>query len=166
MSKPIATPKSPRSSRQKALPVSRAKSSAPAAKSKVAVVGASRTQAAQSAKVKATTLRLRPTLQQGLELLQVVLKKPINKLVNEAVAGFIEKRTAEVEVNLTGVLAQIKAYKRADPKFEHARARFVDAEALHGSDDPVEGVVVDVEPSARKPRQGPALKMVQDLLRS
>ena len=120
-------------------------------------------------KPKATTLRLKPELQQGLELLHEVLKQPINKMVNEAVKGFIDKRTAEVESDLKGVLAQIKAYKRVDPKFAAAIAQFVDAEARLGGEDPVEGVVVDAEPggaAAARTKFGPAQAMVRELLSS
>ena len=46
---------------------------------------------------KATTLRLDPPLQKGLLLLQGVLKKPLNRLVNEAVQGFLQKRVAELK---------------------------------------------------------------------
>ena len=125
--------------------------------------------AAPAAKPKATTLRLKPELQQGLELLHEVLKQPINKMVNEAVKGFIDKRTAEVESDLKGVLAQIKAYKRVDPKFAAATAQFVDAEARLGGEDPVEGVVVDAEPggaAAARTKFGPAQAMVRELLSS
>jgi predicted DNA-binding protein len=105
----------------------------------------------------ATTIRLDPPLQQGLLLLQSVLKKPLNRLVNEAVEGFIEKRAAEVEYDLQQVLTRVRAYRRSDPKFDKAIARFADAEAGLGTDDPVEG--------RTQPKAGPAQTMVQRLLR-
>lgn len=97
---------------------------------------------------KATTLRLSPSLQLGLEMLQGVLKKPINKMVNEAVEGFIAKRSVEIESDLKAVLAQIKAYRRADPNFETAIAEFVGAEAGLGAADPAEGVAHLTKPAA------------------
>lgn len=113
--------------------------------------------AAPAPERKATTFRLDPPVQQALLLLQSVLKKPLNRLVNEALLGFIEKRTAEIESDLQQVLTRVRAYRRSDPKFEKAIAQFVDAEASSGSDDPVEGHT--------KPRAGPAQTMIQKLLR-
>ena len=106
---------------------------------------------------KATTFRLDPPVQQALLLLQEVLKKPLNRLVNEALQGFIEKRAAEIESDLEQVLARVRAYRRSDPKFEKAITRFVDAEAGLGSNDPVAGHA--------QPKAGPAQSMVQKLLR-
>lgn len=119
--------------------------------------------------VRAKTLRLRPEFEVGLGILKDVLRKPINKMVNEAVGEYIERRAAEVEADLYGVLGKLKAYKRADQKFAAARAQFVEAEARHGADDPVEGVVFDVEPprrSAGKSKTGPSQSMVREFLRS
>ncbi len=127
------------------------------------------TTATGSAVVRAKTLRLIPEFEAGLGLLKNILHKPVNKMVNEAVGEYIEKRTAEVETDLQGVLEKLKAYKRADPKFASARARFVDAEGRYGADDPVEGVVFDVEPPQRKggkSRMGPSQAMVRELLKS
>ncbi len=115
-------------------------------------------QAAAAARPKATTFRLDPPLQEGLVLLQAVLKKPLNRLVNEAVKGFIEKRTAEVESDLQQVLMRVKAYRRSDPKFEKAIAQFVDTEARLGSGDPAEG--------GAEASTGPAQVMVHKPLRS
>ena len=106
---------------------------------------------------KATTFRLDAPLQEGLVLLQAVLKKPLNRLVNEAVQGFIERRTAEVEADLQQVLTRVRAYRRSDPKFEKAIAQFTAAEASLGTSDRAEGRL--------QARHGPAQAMVQDLLR-
>jgi predicted transcriptional regulator len=106
---------------------------------------------------KATTFRLDPAVQEGLLLLQAILKKPLNRLVNEALQGFIEKRVAEVESDLQRVLTRMRTYRRSDPKFEKAIAQFVDAEASLGSDDPAEG--------RTQRKAGPAQTMVQQLLR-
>lgn len=145
-----------------------ARRSVPAAKPKrVMVVGLSVGDA--SPVVRAKTLRLRPEFEVGLGILKRVLRKPINKMVNEAVGEYIEKRAAEVETDLYGVLETLKAYKRADRKFAAARAQFVEAEARYGADDLVEGVVFDVEPpqrSAGKSKTGPSQTMVRELLRS
>jgi hypothetical protein len=81
-------------------------------------------------------------------------------MVNEAVKGFIERRTAEVEADLQSVLAQIKAYKRHDPDFKAAISSVVDAEASLGDEDPAEGLVTD----AGSEEVGPAQTLVRELL--
>lgn len=88
---------------------------------------------------KATTFRLDPHLQASLVLLGQVLKKPLNRLVNEAVAGFIEKRSADVEADLQTILERLRACRQSDPGFESAIRTFVDAEVALGKDDPAEG---------------------------
>lgn len=105
---------------------------------------------------KATTIRLDPSLQAGLAVLGQVLKKPLNRLVNEAVRGFIEKRSAEVEADLASTLERLKACRERDPTFETAIARFVEAEAALGRNDPTEG--------RPRPSQNPAQTMVHKLL--
>jgi hypothetical protein len=125
---------------------------------------------AQAVAVKTKTLRLSPEFEAGLALLKGVLGVPVNKMVNEAVGEYIRKRSAEVEADLTGVLDQVKAYRRADPHFKQARARLVEAEARGGRRDPVEGVVIDVEPPPAKRRTskaaGPSQTMIRDLLKA
>lgn len=123
---------------------------------------------AVTAGVKTKTLRLAREFEAGLALLKCVLGIPVNKMVNEAVDEYIQKRAAEVETDLTGVLEQVKAYRRTDPKFKQALAQFVKAEGRHGGDDPVEGVVVDVEPPTRvrKLKAGPAQPMVREHLKA
>lgn len=115
--------------------------------------------------VKPKTLRLAPEYEAGLALLKGVLGVPINKMVNEAVGEYIRKRTAEVETDLAGVLAQLEAYRRADPDFKKALSTFVDAEARHGGKDPVEGVVVAAPSSAarRKAKARSAQSMIRDM---
>lgn len=90
-------------------------------------------------KRKATTLRLDAPLQEGLALLQSILRRPINRLVNDAVRGYLDRRTAEVTSELEDVLSRLKAYRRSDPRFDKAIARLVDEEARLGRQDPVEG---------------------------
>lgn len=111
------------------------------------------------------TLRLAPEYEAGLALLKGVLGMPVNKMVNEAVGEYIRKRTAEVEADLTGVLAQVKAYRRADPHFKKALSTFVDAEARHGGKDPVEGGVVAAPSGAarRKAKARSAQSMIRDM---
>ena len=108
------------------------------------------------ARRKATTFRLDPRLQNNLSLLGQVLKKPLNSLVNEAVAGYLDKRSAEVESDLQRILDRVKASRRADPHFDSAIDAFVDSEVRLGADDPAEG--------RTHPRSGPAQTLVHRLL--
>jgi len=128
--------------------------------------------------VRTKTLRLQPSYEKGLVFLKRVLKMPINKMVNEAVGEYIQRRTAEVESELTTTLAQLHAYRLADPDFVAARQAFIEGEALYGKDDPMEGRIVHVKLPARAevkrgvsapPTQavaaGPALSKVREMLR-
>ena len=115
--------------------------------------------------VKPKTLRLAPEYEAGLAMLKRVLGTPVNKMVNEAVGEYIRKRTAEVEADLTTVLAQVKAYRRADPHFKKALASFVDAEVRYGAADPAEGVVVAAPSRAalRKVKARSVKSMINDV---
>ena len=105
----------------------------------------------ESASVRTKTLRLKPAFDRGLLILKDILRKPVNTMVNEAVGEYIERRTAQVESDLTTTLDELQAYRRSDPEFAAARAAFVDAEARHGHEDPMEGRVVQVERPADAP---------------
>lgn len=120
-------------------------------------MAAARQRSAKRVSRKATTFRLDPSLQAGLVLLGKISKKPLNRLVNEAVRGFIEERSAEVEADLQQTLRRLKAYRKMDPHFESAIAKFVDAEATLAGEDPVEG--------RQQPTTGPSQTMVHQLLR-
>jgi hypothetical protein len=123
-----------------------------------APVGHPAREAKSSTARKATTVRLDPALQRGLALLQAVVKTPLNRLVNEAVRSYLERRSAEVEADLTQILKRVRAYRRSDPNFDKLWNEFVEAEARHGAEDPVEG---HTEKTA-----GPAQSMVHELLRA
>jgi predicted transcriptional regulator len=111
---------------------------------------------------KATTFRLDPTLQAGLTVLAQLTKKPLNRLVNEAVQSFIQKRSHEVEADLEASLKRLRAARKNDPTFKSAIARFAQAEASLGSADPVEGRPVE---DGRMTKAGPTRTMVHGLLR-
>jgi predicted DNA-binding protein len=91
---------------------------------------------------KATTFRLEPTLQEGLETLSKLLKRPMNQLVNEALKDYVHRRSVDVEHDLEETLAALRAYRRRDPTFAQAIAAAAAAEAQHGRTDPVEGKIV------------------------
>ena len=91
---------------------------------------------------KATTVRLRPNLQQGLETLSQVLKRPMNQLINEALDDYVTRRSQEVEHDLNQTLTALRAYRRRDPAFHSAIAAAAKAEAEYGHSDPLDGEVV------------------------
>ena len=106
---------------------------------------------------RATTFRLEPRLQRGLDLLSDVRKAPLNRLVNEAVDEYLDVQAASLEADLEATLRRIKAYRSSDPDFEGAIARFGEAEADRAAEDPVEGRTTRA--------QGPAQRLVRELIR-
>ena len=91
---------------------------------------------------KATTVRLEPSLQDGLETLSKVLKRPMNQLINEALHDYVSRRSRDVEHDLNKTVAALRAYRRRDPRFKAAIATAAKAEAKHGNKDPLDGDVV------------------------
>jgi predicted transcriptional regulator len=106
--------------------------------------------------VRATTVRLTPRNEAGLRLLNAELSRPINRLVNEAVAEYIESNADTLARKLEGTLAKLEGYRRRDPGFRKAIARFVEAEAT--LEDDTQGRVVEAN-------AGPAVAMVRETLR-
>jgi predicted DNA-binding protein len=91
---------------------------------------------------KATTVRLEPTLQDGLETLSKVLKRPMNQLINEALHDYVSRRSRDVEQDLRKTLVALRAYRRRDPRFNAAIAAAAKAETRHRRSDPLDGEVV------------------------
>jgi hypothetical protein len=87
-------------------------------------------------------LRLAEPLRLKLELLQQMLGTPLNELVNEAVADYVQRRIAEAERDLVRTLGLIKAARWDDPTFKRAIGEFARAEAKHAMNDPMEGTVL------------------------
>lgn len=128
-------------------------------------------------KLKATTLRLEPRLQAGLELLRGVTGVPVNKLVNEAVEKYIEQRSTDLTRDLTQVLKKLAEYKETDPQFKRALELALESERSLLHRDPAEGVPFEVEAEADEeseavapqgiadePAPGSASRLVKDLL--
>lgn len=105
----------------------------------------------------AMTLRLEPSLQEGLAVLHEALKRPVNKLVNEAVEEYLVRQTESVGRDLQALLSRVQAVRKRDPKFKAAVEAFAEAEAQYAKDDPMEGMVIADE-------QGPAQRAVRALL--
>ncbi len=88
----------------------------------------------------ATTIRLEPKAQAALQNLSKITKRPMNKLVNEAITAFVSHRSQTVERELEAMVASLRAYRASDPSDEKAIAAFAKAEVSHS--DPVEGKIV------------------------
>jgi predicted transcriptional regulator len=97
----------------------------------------------------ATTIRLEPKAQAALQNLSKVTKRPMNKLVTEAITAFVHQRSVALEQELEGMVASLRAHRRSDPRDEKAIAAFAKAEVTHA--DPAEGKVVK-SAAANKPR--------------
>jgi predicted transcriptional regulator len=117
---------------------------------------------------KATTFRIDPRVQAGLENLSRFLKRPMNQLVNEAVKDFVRRRSREMENELESTLARLRAYRERDPDFEQAITAAARAEARHGKEDPAEGerVVGDLVNGelVEDPQSGPVRQEIRQLL--
>jgi len=115
---------------------------------------------------KATTFRLEPTLQEGLEQLSKVLKRPMNQLVNEALKDYVSRRSLAVEQDLEATLATLRAYRRRDPSFKEAITGAAKAEARYAKNDPVEGEVVigDIVEGELVEEAGPVRSEIHRLL--
>jgi hypothetical protein len=93
-----------------------------------------------------TTLRLEPAIRQGLELLQSALGTTLNRLMNEALAIYVAQRTAALERDVAASLERIKRYRKTDRTFSRVFAAIAAEEAVHGRNDPAEGVPLLEEP--------------------
>jgi hypothetical protein len=88
---------------------------------------------------KASTHRLEPDVQAGLNHLSKVLHRPKNKLMNEAVSRFVQERSIQLVQEMEGVINSLKKYQRSDPDFERAIERLVNDEVAQAGADPLEG---------------------------
>lgn len=87
----------------------------------------------------ASTFRLKPDLQSALDKISDHLDRPKNKLVNQAVAEFLEKTSFRLRDDIEGTLENLRAYRADDPNFEAQIQRFAEAEATYASEDTHEG---------------------------
>jgi len=86
---------------------------------------------------RASTHRLDPDIQAALEDLSRLLRRPKNRLINEAVKLYVEQKGREIEHELESTLKKLRAHRRKDPNFERSIGAFVGAEA--SLSDPAEG---------------------------
>jgi predicted DNA-binding protein len=78
---------------------------------------------------KASTHRLDPDIQAALENLSRLLRRPKNRLINEAVKLYVEQKSWKVEHELDLTLRKLRALRRENRNFEGAIGAFVEAEA-------------------------------------
>lgn len=88
---------------------------------------------------KATTIRLDPGVQAGLEKLSRLTRRPQNQLVNEAVEQLISRAAKGIIGDWQSTLSRLKAYRLRDPSGELSMTQAMDAEAALEF-DPAEGV--------------------------
>lgn len=108
------------------------------------------------------TLRINAEERTSLEILSKVEGRPINQILNEAIKIYLRRRGRK-ERSLEARLAALRAYRKQDPEFKRAVAKFVEAEAtiedpLGG--EPIEGEFVEGQ---FKPA-GPVQSKIRELL--
>ena len=91
---------------------------------------------------KASTHRLKPEVQAGLDNLSKLLRRPKNKLMNEAVHLYVKQRSRELEREMETTLKALRVYRKKDPDFEKAIDAFVAAEVSQAGKDPLEGQMI------------------------
>ncbi len=97
---------------------------------------------------KALTVRLDAGMQTALAALSKTLRRPMNKLVIEAVGAYLDQRGREAERDLEACLANLRAHRKHDPDFKRAIAAFAKAEAKAGANDPIEGQLIEARPTS------------------
>jgi hypothetical protein len=108
-------------------------------------------------KVKTMSVRLRAELRASLEAFRLLKNVPVNKIINQAVAEYVDRETRAIAEGTKDVLAKLRRYREVDPDFDKAIRRTAEAESKNAANDPVEGVVV-------QEFEGPATKKVRSLL--
>jgi hypothetical protein len=95
--------------------------------------------------IRSFTLRLDPQVQTALSELSKLMRRPVNKLVNEAIRDYLDRRGREAEGELEGTLERLRAYRKTDPQLRRSLDEFAEAEAAV-VEDPAEGTVARSEP--------------------
>jgi hypothetical protein len=103
------------------------------------------------------TLRIEREERVALEDLSKVLGRPINQLLNDAIKSYLQQRSPR-ERSLQANLERLRAYRKHDPKFQHAIAQFVEAE-VNGV-DPLEGKPFEEQVNI----EGPVQSRIRELL--
>ncbi len=90
---------------------------------------------------KASTVRLNPNLQSALDTISGHLGKTKNKIVNEALADYLEKSGFQLRNDIDGTLQKLRAYRSKDPNYNADIERFAKDESAHAAKDAHEGSV-------------------------
>ena len=91
---------------------------------------------------RASTHRLKSEVQVGLDNLSKALRRPKNKLINEAVHVYVQQKSREVEQEMEASLRALRTYRKRDPDFEKVIDDFVAAEVSQAGRDPLEGQII------------------------
>jgi hypothetical protein len=94
----------------------------------------------------AFTLRMDEEERVALEDLSRIEGRSVNQLLNDAVKGYLNRRSPE-EQRLEASLERLKAYRKRDPEYQSAMTAFVEAEA--SLEDPVEGIPFEESGTSR-----------------
>ena len=106
------------------------------------------------------TLRIDAEERSALENLSKIEGRPINQLLNDAIKSYLRLR-GKKERSLEAQLANLRAYRKRDPKFERAIAAFVEAEA--SLEDPLEGELLEGIEEPIKPA-GPVQSKIREVI--
>ena len=90
---------------------------------------------------KATTFRLNPEVSAALEAISDHIGATKNKIVNAALADYLEQRGQKLQTELDTTLQNLRRYRAKDPNFETDIEQFAKAEATHAKTDFHEGSV-------------------------
>ena len=90
---------------------------------------------------RASTHRLNSEVQVGLDNLSKALRRPKNKLINEAVHVYVQQKSRELEHEMEASLRALRTYRKRDPDFEKVIDDFVAAEVSQAGRDPLEGQI-------------------------
>lgn len=108
----------------------------------------------------AFTLRIDDEERAALKILSKVEGRPINQLLNEAIKNYLTRKGRK-ELSLASDLRRLEAYRKKDPEFRRAIAKFVDAEVT--VKDPLEGTPFE-EPDNSEKGGGPVQSKVREVL--
>ncbi|MEM9081269.1 MAG: hypothetical protein AAGC74_11325 [Verrucomicrobiota bacterium] len=97
----------------------------------------------QVAGSKGSTFRLDENVRAALDKMSEIEKRPKNKIVNDAVARYLQEETQTMKEDLENVALRLKEYRKGDPGFVRAIAEFAAGEAEIAVDDAAEGEVVE-----------------------
>ena len=108
----------------------------------------------------AFTLRIDAEERAALKILSKIERRPINQLLNEAIKTYLSRKSRK-ERSLESDLQRLEAYRKKDPKFRRAIAKFVEAEVT--VTDPLEGEPFE-EPDNAPQLTGPIQSKVREVL--